>query len=83
MVTFCRDMQVPVWTVPDVVASWRVLAIGLGRFRGWAEVERRIGFELTIQERAILLSQRANRLAAKIIITSTNDAAQASEFWAS
>jgi hypothetical protein len=40
----------------------------------------KLGFELQIQERAIRLIQRARRFAARIIITRTNEAAQAREF---
>lgn len=77
MVTSCSDMQVPDWAVVDAICSWRLVVIGLGRI---GNEMGKIGFELAIQERAIRLSQRANRLAASIIITSTNEAAQAREF---
>jgi hypothetical protein len=73
-------MQVPAWAVLDDICSWRLVVIGFGR-RG--KEMGKIGFELPTQERAIRLSQRAKRFAASIIITNTNEAAQAREFWAS
>jgi len=70
-------MQVPDWAALDANWSWRLVVIGLGMS---GNEMGKIGFEMATQERAIRLSQRANRLAARIIITSTNEAAQAREF---
>ena len=77
MVTFCRDMQVSPLVESADWLEWELLVMGLkgmGKGKDW-----RFG----LQTLAIRLIQRASRLAARIIITSTNEAAQASSFWAS